>query len=253
MKRMTILVSVIGWFILATACVQGKFEPLTNRPNTTASSQGGGEIQLQHEGIGPLEITPKPDGDERAGAPSSEQLSGNISSSGKRSTSEPSTGKPGQIESIAPEGSMLEQKGSSQVNWLTYHDQSYSFSISYPATYTILPESAKSMEDEPAKVHQVRFLENQLASGDTMEFEIPNFTIAVYELGNQSLEAFVANKESGGEREAYSIGDLAGFRVFYNQLIAPGEYFYFSDSGYVYKLTPLGSYSQEMLHSFRIE
>jgi hypothetical protein len=253
MKRMTILIIVISLLILAPACVQGDFQPLTIRTDTPVSSQGDNDIELQPKGISPLEITLQPGGEVRASAPSSDQSGGNISSFGKLSGDKSANGEPGEIESLAPEGLTLEQEGNPPVNWLKYHDQAFSFTINYPETYTILPESAKSMGGDPAKVYQVRFLENQLAMGDTAEFEIPNFTIAVFELGNQSLETFVAKEEGGGERESFSIGNLTGFRVSFKQLIAPGEFYYFAGNGYVYKLTPLGPYSQEMLQSFQIE
>jgi hypothetical protein len=48
-------------------------------------------------------------------------------------------------------------------------------------------------------------------------------------------------------------GDLSGIRVYFKQLIAPNEFYYFSEHDYVYKLTPLGQYGQEMLQSFEIE
>jgi hypothetical protein len=253
MNRMMILIIGIAMLILITACVQNANDPLVQIVSTPTSEPGGNEVQLQYEGIGPLEITPAPGDGESAAAPSAGQVNGIISSSGQQSTNELSSGEPGQIESVAPGDFNFEQDASLPVNWLTYHDQEYSFSINYPDIYTILPETATSMEGDLAAVHQVRFLDIQLASGDATQFELPNFTITVFELGDQSLEAFVAKENQGGEVEAYTGRNLTGYRVYYNQLMAPNEFYYFSTNGYVYKLTPLGPNSQEMLHSFKIE
>ncbi|MBE9475364.1 MAG: hypothetical protein IMY85_10780, partial [Chloroflexi bacterium] len=220
---------------------------------TPAAEQGMDEIELQQEGIGPLEITPDSSSANLPIEPAAGQDGGNISSSGKRSASESINGEPGQIDSVAPGGLTLEQEANQPVSWLTYRDQAYSFSIDYPDTYTILPETEPINNADPELIHRIRFLDAQLAAGDTAEYEPPNFTIEIYALGNQSLEEFINNNVSRGEREVYTLGDLTGFRVYFKQLIAPNEFYYFSEHGYVYKLTPLGLYGEEMLLSFEIE
>jgi len=253
MTRTTIFIIVFGMLILSTACVQQDITTLAKSVITPAEEQGIDGIDLQHEGIGPLEITPDSSNAKPKDSPSAGQDGGNISSSGERSAGEPVSGEPGQIDSVAPSGLTLEQDASQPVSWLTYRDQACSFSIDYPDTYTILPEPEPFNNADPDLAHRVRFLDAQLAAGDTAEFEPPNFTVEIYTLGDQTLEAFINNDENRGEREAYTFGDLSGFRILFKQLIAPNEFFYFSEHGYVYKLTPLGLYSQEMLHSFQIE
>ena len=253
MTRTTIFIIVFGMLILSTACVQQDITTLAKSVITPAEEQGIDGIDLQHEGIGPLEITPDSSNAKPKDSPSAGQDGGNISSSGERSAGEPVSGEPGQIDSVAPSGLTLEQDASQPLRWLTYRDQACSFSIDYPDTYTILPEPEPFNNADPDLAHRVRFLDAQLAAGDTAEFEPPNFTVEIYTLGDQTLEAFINNDENRGEREAYTFGDLSGFRILFKQLIAPNEFFYFSEHGYVYKLTPLGLYSQEMLHSFQIE
>lgn len=253
MKRKMVLIIVIAMLTLITACVQQDFDPLVQVESTPTYEHGGSEIQLQHEGIGPLEITPAPGNGTREAVPTDGQIEGIVSSSGQRSTSETSGGESGQIESIAPNGFASDQEASLQANWLTFHDQEYSFSINYPNSYKILRETGISMAGGPAAVLQVRFLDRQLASGDTAQLEISNFTITVFELGDQSLEAFIAKENQGAERETYTGRNMTGFRVIFSQLFAPNEFYYFSADGYVFKLTPLGPYGQEMLSSFKIE
>jgi hypothetical protein len=205
------------------------------------------EGQPLYEGKGPLVITPAPGEDGEISS-----LPGEIDPSMAEPQGGSYGGEPGQINSSAPE-ELLDEEDQQVVTWLTYQDQAFSFSINYPNIYLILPETANSEDDVPAKVHQVRFQDMQLATGDTADFELPNFMIEVFELDDQSLEAFIAQNEPDGFVEAYQVNNLNGFRVYYNQLIAPGEFYFFSANGYVYKLTPLGLYSQEMLHSFQIQ
>lgn len=253
MTRTTLFIIVSGIFLLTTACVQQDINTLSQSVITATGEQRKDEIDLQQEGIGPLEITPDSSKASQAIESSMDQMEGNISSSGERSAGEPVSEEPGKIDSIAPEGYTLDQEASQPVTWLTYQDQDYSFSIDYPDTYTILPENEPINEVKPELIHRVRFLDAQLASGDTAEYEPPNFTVEVYPIGSQTLESFIDNDVKGGNREAFTLGNLSGFRLYFIQLIAPNEFYYFSENGYVYKLTPLGPYSQEMLKSFQIE
>ncbi|MBY8999224.1 MAG: hypothetical protein KGD60_16070, partial [Candidatus Thorarchaeota archaeon] len=76
-------------------------------------------------------------------------------------------------------------------SWLTYQDQDFHFSIAYPDSYAILPAQNSSAAGGPELLHVLRFLDHQLASGDTAGLEIPNFTIEVFDLGSLSLEKFL--------------------------------------------------------------
>lgn len=253
MTRMPIFIVAFGMLFLTTACVQQDINTLAQNAITPAGEQGMDEIELQQEGIGPLEITPDSSSANLPVEPAAGQDGGNISSSGKRSASESISGEPGQIGSVAPGGLTLEQDASQPASWHTYRDQAYSFSIDYPDTYTILPETEPLINADLELIHRVRFLDAQLAAGDTAEYEPPNFTIEIFTLGNQALEEIIDNDKNGGEREVYKLGNLTGFRVYFKQLIAPNEFYYLSEHGFVYKLTPLGLYGEEMLHSFEIE
>ena len=243
---------VLGMLILATACASGNLVAPDEGLGAPASEAGGDEIQLLHEGKGPLEITPDPAGRENTTTSSADQGGGNISPSGGESQSKTIGEESGQIDSFAPSGLLANEGEIKPVDWLTYQDQAFLFSIDYPDTYTILPESLGSEVIDPVVTHRVRFQDIALATGDTASFEIPKFTIEIFELDDQTLDAFLDNYAAGAEREIYTQGNLTGFRVFFNRLSAPNEFYYFSSHGYVYKLTPLGKYSDEMLHTFQI-
>ena len=157
------------------------------------------------------------------------------------------------VDSQAPGGLTLEEEHQPAVSWLTYQDQDFHFSIAYPDSYTILPAQNSSAAGGSKLLHQLRFLDRQLASGDTADFEIPNFTIEVFDLGNLTLENFLDQHIETGNREPVSLGKLNGIRVSFDQLIAPNQFYYFADQSFVYKLTPLGEYGQQMLESFQIK
>lgn len=253
MARTPIFIVAFGICFLTTACIQQNITSLAQSVDTPTGKQGIDEIELQQEGIGPLVITPDSSSANLPIEPAAGQDGGNISSSGERSTSESLSGEPGQIDSVAAGGLTIEQDASPPVSWLTYRDQAYSFSIDYPDTYTILPETEPVNHADLEVIHRVRFLDAQLAAGDTAEYEPPNFTIEVYALGSQALGEFIDKDKRSGGREVYTQGELTGFRVYFKQLIAPNESYYFSEHGYVYKLTPLGLYTEKMLHSFQIK
>ena len=253
MNKKAIGIIVFGLLFLATACVQNEMEsPLQGAP-TARSEPGSDEIQLQNEGIGPLEITPGPDpGESTTGSDSQDE--GIISSSGEESSGSGSKGaEPGFVDSVPPSSPGIDLEGNLEFEWLTYQDKAYSFSINYPSTYTVLPEAEDLSNLDPAKVHQVRFQDIQLATGETAEFELPMFLIEVFEPGDQSLETFIIRNEPGGFREEYQGNNLNGIRVYYNQLIAPNEFYFFSSQDYIYKLTPLGPFGPDMLQSFKIQ
>ena len=253
MNRKVLFLIVFGILVLTTACAQGQLDTLIEDGTHQIIEQAAAEgIQLQQEGVGPLEITPPPPGEGPSQAPSRGGDGGNISSRGERTSGAGADGEPGMVDSSAPQGLALEGEIQPAVSWLVYQDQDFPFSIAYPDRYTILPPQSQSTEN-PSLIHQVRFLDHQLAAGDTADLELPNFTIEIYALGDLSLETFLEQNSRFGNREPFKLGGRDGMRVFSNRLIAPNEFYYFPDRNYVYKLTPMGEFSQQMLESFQIE
>ncbi|MGW8226290.1 MAG: hypothetical protein ACWGOY_11180 [Anaerolineales bacterium] len=254
MDRRAIILIVLGVLILSTACAQqGSLPLIGDTTNSDITAASGDEIQLQQEGLGPLEITPLPPGEEPSFAPPAEGESGNISSKGERTTAGVSGNQPGMIDSKPPGELNLEQETPPSVGWATYRDPEFHFSIQYPQNLVVLPDQNLRIGSTPGLLHEVRFLDEQLAGSDTAELEVPQFSIAIYNQGDQSLEAFLDANQVRGKRESYTQGNLSGLRVTLNQLIAPNEFYYFTEHGYVYKLTPLSTYGQEMLESFQVQ
>ena len=254
MNRRIFFLFILGVLILSTACAHQESVPLTGEINHSESAAAPtGDIQLQQEGIGPLEITPPPPGEESSFAPPARGDGGNIGSQGERTTAEVPGGQPGMVDSKSPGEPNLEQETSPAVGWLTYRDPDFHFSIQYPENLVILPDQNPPADTKPGLLREVRFLDEQLTGSDTAGLEIPQFSIAVFNQGDQTLEAFLDTNQVRGERENYIQGNLSGLRVTLNQMIAPNNFYYFTEHGYVYRLTPLGPLSQEMLESFQVQ
>jgi len=105
----------------------------------------------------------------------------------------------------------------------------------------------------PSLVQRVRFLDAELARGDTADVEPPQFSIEVFDnpsplpLG-QWLDV---NNASKGSREEIEIDSVSCTQVTLPILMAPNQFIYCAFKDHVYKFTPLGLFSQDMLKSFK--
>ena len=248
MRRILVFFIILGAFFLASACAPATASILQEGSNGAGENQVEGLKQSLSEGIGPLEITPHPAGDSRNDQSTDDLTAGNISSSGNQSATTSTSEQPGFSDSAAAGGNEVEPS----INWQVYQDSTYEFSIQYPENYVILPENEPLELSDPNLEYRVRFQDLDLLEGDTAEYEIPQFTIELFDLGSQSLEFFLDSRYTAAEREAIQIGDLPGFKVFDKNLRAPNTHYYFQEKGMTYKLTPLGEYGEEMLKSFQI-
>lgn len=138
--------------------------------------------------------------------------------------------------------------------WLTYTDADYHFSIQYPDTAVILPDTT-ARDLQPPALREVRFLEKHLAAGDIPEYEPPLFSIAIFRNEERlALRDWLSKHRllpGPSETESYFVpGADEGVRVRLRILLAPNEFYYLARGGYIYRLTPLGSLSERMLESF---
>ena len=142
--------------------------------------------------------------------------------------------------------------------WLAYTDKTYSFKIKYPKTFVILREPARLPNATPHVRHRVRFQDKQLATGQTAALEPPQFSIEVLDKElSLSLRDWVAAFVHIGAEDSvepfHLDGAGDGLRVRSAMQLAPNEFYYFARGKYVFKLTPLGQHSEEMLNSFRLD
>jgi hypothetical protein len=252
MNRILFSLIVLGMLLFSAACNPGAPFPQAANADPATIDVDNGDSQLLYEGKGPLEITPAPDGSDKVPGLPGDQGAGNIESQSGGGRIEGYGGEPGQIDSTAPE-ELTSEDAPAPLNWLTFFDEVFNFSIAYPDTYTILPETAQLQEVEPGFIHRVRFQDVNLAASDNSDLELPQFTIEVFDLDNNSLQDFIKPAAQGSKVDEYTQGDLRGFRIYSSTLIAPNEYYFFTDDVHAYKLTPLGQFSLEMLNSFFLQ
>jgi len=172
---------------------------------------------------------------------------GFIDSSGTVYPALPSNNAAGSAESSQPGGNMVQP-----TDWITYTDQQLGFSIGYPKIYVILDEIEKLTNVSPDLVGRVRFMDADLAKGPTANLEIPAFSIEIY--ANQSvipLDSWISSNTPSGSLEAIEVDGVQCTQVSLMTLQAPNQFVFCSRNNYVYKFTPAGQYSQEMLDSFK--
>jgi hypothetical protein len=143
-------------------------------------------------------------------------------------------------------------------DWPAYTDKAYSFTIKYPKTFVILREPTRQSEAVPHVRHRVRFQDKQLAAGQTAALEPPQFSIEVLENeGSLSLRDWLRYAVRTGAEDSvepvHLDGAGEGLRVRNAMQLAPNEFYYFARGKYIFKLTPLGQYSEQMLDSFRLK
>jgi hypothetical protein len=258
MKTRVLLSMLLFAALVLTACSPQELAALgtaENQPKVELQSGGAGQTGPMGdvEGNGPVRIDISGQGNQ------GEEDGGVISSNGEGAAVAQGSGQAGQaglLNSSSSGSASGEAEQAKAVKWLTYTDQANKFSIQYPDSYVILPEADLSTENvSSGMVHQVRFQDRQLAEADTAALEQPQFTVEVFTFtGKTSVDSFIKSvlPFSNMTIEPYSYGKLTGLRASTNRLLAPNEFYFFTGNGMVYKLTPLGPYSTEMLQSFTL-
>ena len=250
MKARALLSMLLLSALLITACSPEELAALDeaeNKPQVELQSGGGGQAATL---LG------------QEGSPGNSQDGDGgdvVSSGGEQSAASQGSGQAGLMPSTSgSSGSSApgEAEQAKPINWLTYSDEPFKFSIQYPDSYVILPEVDLMSENvSPGLVQQVRFQTRQLAEADTAALELPQFTVEVFKFSGQTpLDGFIKSllPFSNMTIEPYTYGNLTGLRASTNRSLAPNQFYFFAGNDVVYKLTPLGEYSTEMLQSFQI-
>lgn len=235
--------AVVYGIVVLSACTGGVVTPsdqsLKDPGNSAASADKPGEQTMAAEGN-----------------PGS-QDNGVTNSEGTIVAPLPVSGEaPGQEPGALPEGESVEpHPGGDNVNWLTYSDSDFRFSIKYPDIFAILDEPKRPEGDVPELIHRVRFQDKSLLGADTAALEPPQFSIEVFS-NSARLPLQEWLQQSGmiptnSQVEDFPIAGKPGLRVTRMELIAPGQFVFMEDNGLVFRLTPLSSYSEEMLKSFQ--
>jgi hypothetical protein len=173
-----------------------------------------------------------------------------VSSSGTVIPSSPGSNQPGSVGAYNPEAEMTLPPSP---NRLIYVNPTYGFSISYPDSYEVLKEPELLTTIYPSLVLRVRFLDIELAHGETADLEPPKFSIEVYE--NPSplplTKWLDSNDVPRGTHEDIKVDTVSCTQITMPILMAPNQFVYCAFKNNIYKFTPLGPFSQDMLKSFK--
>lgn len=150
--------------------------------------------------------------------------------------------------SPTPEG---KEKG---MDWQIYRDDTYGYEIRYPPNYLI---QKGAQQKEPQPLQQIHFQDRELAQSDTASLQPPQLSIEVFDNSSRlPLEKWlkehrVLESWMKFQVEPYSLSGALGVRLSSQLLLAPNEFIYLPHGPYVFKLTPLGEFSEQMLATFK--
>lgn len=169
------------------------------------------------------------------------------------------SGAPGQGGGAAPAAAMPGSTDASAatpqptIEWLVYTDPQYGFSLTYPDAYALLPPSAENQIGLPGMLYRVAFLDKVLINAATHDLEPPQFSVEVFERpANTTLEEWLDASGLPGNRTPVQIGKYSGYLLALNTMQAPNQFFYLMSDSYIFRLVPMGSYSDQMLQSFTL-
>lgn len=141
-------------------------------------------------------------------------------------------------------------------HWKSYVDRSHGFSLRYPDSMVILPESGPLPERRPPIVYRVRFMDRHLAASAGAFQEPPQLTVEVFAASNGPLRSWLSAYERmapGSEPERISAtGAREGLRVRDRRQTAPNEFIYFATRDAVIAVIPLGTDGEVMAASFAL-
>lgn len=252
---LTIIVSGCGTTSTGALAPTQISTPSAQTPQEGAAGNGAEPTSSDQEGSVALpndQTTPSSDGINSPGAGGDRTPGAPQPTQAGDTAGQTSAGAPG------TSGGPLQTPGAGGPNdqpekWRVYANQQFGFSIAYPDTYVVLDNDSPREPPVEGRVYQVRFQDSKLAASDTADLQLPQFRIELFEKPQgTTLEQWLDNHGIAGARSPVTIGDRNGYKVSYETMQAPNEFYYVAGDRYVYRLTPLGPHSEAMAATFSI-
>ncbi|MEM8533707.1 MAG: hypothetical protein AAGF95_22885 [Chloroflexota bacterium] len=141
----------------------------------------------------------------------------------------------------------------SQPGWADYIDNTYGFRISYPPSYNV--DHLPSIEDNqtfPKPLSHIAFRERQQP-----DYAPPLLSIHVFlNHSQQSLKDWLVavglfKPKSNWFITPFQTSQVVGLRITVPEFIAPGWWVYVTNTTHIFRITPLGTDAELMLHTFQ--
>lgn len=140
-------------------------------------------------------------------------------------------------------------------SWPTHTSERFGYSLRYPPGYVVLEDDLAGpwAGQHGNVVHRVRVVADAPDGSDDAALQPPAFTVEVFRnTSGVALNEWLRSDPAGeGARiTATPVADRSGYLVELDRYIAPGRFYYVASGDHVYRLTPLGEHSQDVLISF---